>query len=132
MSRTTKFVKLRNGEELVALVEEFPNNVILEKPVSFTIDNLFEDGKQLINFRDWLPASMVKVNEVALPATEVLFAIEVTEEFAEYYVSVCDYLFNTKPIQKKKKKISSDDGEKIISMAEAIANMIDKKDKPVH
>jgi hypothetical protein len=131
MSRTTKFVKLRNGEELVALVEEFPNNVILEKPVSFTIDNFFEDGKQLINFRDWLPASMVKVNEVALPATEVMFTLEVSEDFAEYYVSVCDYLFNTKPI-KKNKKISTDDENKIISMAEAIANMIDKKDKPVH
>lgn len=131
MSRTTKFVKLRNGEELVALVEEFPNNVILEKPVTFTIDNFFEDGKQLINFRDWLPASMVKVNEVALPATEVMFTLEVSEDFAEYYVSVCDYLFNTKPI-KKNKKISTDDENKIISMAEAIANMIDKKDKPVH
>jgi hypothetical protein len=131
MSRTTKFVKLRNGEELVALVEEFPNNVILEKPVSFTIDNFFEDGKQLINFRDWLPASMVKVNEVALPATEVMFTLEVSEDFAEYYVSVCDYLFNTKPI-KKNKKISTDDENKIIYMAEAIANMIDKKDKPVH
>lgn len=131
MSEQIKFLKLRNGEDLVAYVQEEGKNYIVRRPVAIIIENIFEEAKQLLNIREWLPLTVVEGESTSLPKTEVISIMNVNEEFIEQYHEMCEMFFDNKPSFKKKTKRTSEDGN-VISIADALAGLIEKKDKPIH
>lgn len=132
MDEQIKFVKLRNGEDLVASVKVDGDNYILTRPVAIMIENIFEEAKQLLNVREWLPLTIVSADSTTLDKSEVIVLLDVNEDFIEQYHEICEMFFDNKPTIKKNKRKTTSSDDKVITFAEALANMIDKKDKPVH
>jgi hypothetical protein len=132
MEEQIKFLKLRTGEDIVAYTEDDGDFVKVRRPVVIIIENIFEEARQLLNVREWLPLIVVRDESISLSRTEIVASLDVNDEFLEQYKELCEMFFDTKPTIKKKKKKVIDGDDKVISMAEAIASLVEKKDKPIH
>lgn len=133
MTEEIKFLKLRNGEDLVAKVTADGDTLVLKRPVAIMIENIYEEGRQLLNVREWLPPTVVLSDTATIPSCEVIATLEINPEFVEQYEEICEMFFDNKPVIKKKtkaKSLSSDD--KVVSILEALTGMNEKKDKPIH
>jgi len=133
MTEEIKFLKLRNGEDLVAKVTVDGDKLVLNRPVAIMIENIYEEGRQLLNVREWLPPTVVLSDTATILSSEVLATMEINPEFLEQYDEICEMFFDNKPVIKKKtkaKSLTSDD--KVVSILEALTGMNEKKDKPIH
>jgi predicted RNA-binding protein (virulence factor B family) len=79
-----KVVRLRNGEDLVAQVEEIGHGrLVFSEPMYF---ELMQKGENMhIAMSHYLPVQLIKKNEMVISESEVLCMISPTESFAEYY-----------------------------------------------
>ena len=121
-----RFIKLKNGEDIIAYTTQNKKTVTVRRPVCIFIENFLDEGRQLLSIREWLPPNIVKVDSVEVPNEDIFCMLEVTEGFQEQYIDICTAFFDTVPTPKKKKEPS---GEKVVSILEAL---VEKKDKPVH
>lgn len=123
-----RYLRLRNGDELVAYVNELEDSYSLYRPMLLIIVNYFEDGKQMLNFREYLPPSIVNTQTVKLQKQDVVLCIETLDKFREQYVDMCSAFFDEEaPIKKKASRETKE--EKVVSLLEALS---EKKGKPVH
>ena len=134
MSEEIKFVKLRNGEDLVAFITVGKSTTLIRRPVCVMVENIFEEGRQLLNIREWLPPTIVKGDSTTISSSEIIAVLDVSEEFIPQYHEICEMFFDTVPVIKNKrlKGVKASDDNKVVSIVEALAGMADKKDKPIH
>ena len=127
-----KFIRLRGSyaEDLIGIVSYKEECIVIKQPLRVEIETLFEEGRQILSMQEYLPQTIVKIQEVEIPSEDILFVTPVNEEFYEQYEYVCEFFYNDKKPEKKTKveKIS-EATEKVVSILEA---MQAKKDKPVH
>lgn len=129
---TIKYIRLQNSDEILAYTEETAKEYVLTRPMLLFIVNYYEDGKQLLNFREYIPPTIVDEQTIRIPKKDVVFCSPVKEEFREQFIEMNDYFFETTPKVKTKTKLDeagSSKKEKIVSIVEAL---MDKKGKPVH
>lgn len=125
-----RYLKLKNGEELIGYVTSDASSYEIDRPVMLMIVNLYEESRQLLNFREYLPPTIVKEQKLTVGKKEVFFMLEVQDQFKEQYIEMCEYLFDE--VDKKKpvaKKDVGDDTAKVVSLAQAL---LEKKGKPIH
>jgi hypothetical protein len=131
MTEEIKFLKLRNGEDLVASVVIENESITLTRPVCIMVENMYEEGRQILNVREWLPPSVVTSESITIDRSEIIATLDISEDFLEQYKDICEMFFDNKPVVKKKaKRVTS--GEKVVSIMEALEGMVEKKDKPIH
>lgn len=125
-----RYLKLTNGEELIAYVSTNSSSYEINRPVMLMIVNIYEESRQLLNFREYLPPTIAKEQKLTIGKKEVFFMLEVQDQFKEQYIEMCEYLFDEgdkkKPVTKKD---VTDEGAKVVSLAQALQ---EKKGKPVH
>jgi len=130
---TIRYIRLKNSDEIIAYVHESKTKYICSRPVLLFVVNMFEDGKQLLNSREYLPPTIVQDQVVSFDKKDVVFCGTVLESFKSEYIEMSDYFFNLDLIQSKTsvKKPTGEDSkkDKVVSIVEAL---IDKKNKPVH
>lgn len=127
-----RYIRLKSSDEIIGYVNETETGYNCSRPVLLFVINMFEDGKQLLNFREYLPPTIVENQEVHFDKSEVLYIGPVKSSFKDEYVEMSNYFFDVE-IKQKTKVADSLEGsskkEKIVSIVEAL---MDKKGKPVH
>jgi hypothetical protein len=111
---------------------------VIEMPLRVDVETIFEENRQLLLMNEYLPQSILDIQEVEFYNDEVLLIAPVKQEFVEQYEYVADFFYSNKhklSIPQKKESNSKnatqmdEKVEKVVSILEAMAN---KKDKPVH
>lgn len=130
-----KMVRLKfTQEDLVGLVTFHQEYITIERPLAFQVDTDYEEGKQILTIREYLPQSVISLKEVDFNNSEILFTSPVRKEFKEQYDDMAEFFYEKQPsmMEKNKEKreiLNSRDNDKIVSLIEA---MRDKKNKPIH
>lgn len=132
-----KFVRLRTiPDDIIGYVSYKEECIVIEQPLRIEIDTLFDEGRQILAMQEYLPQSVIAIQEVEFYMEEVLFVTPVKPDFVEQYEYVADFFYNNehklKDISKKRTKsteTTQESMDKVVSILEAIQS---KKDKPVH
>jgi len=132
-----KFIRLRSmPDDIIGYVTYKDDCIIVEQPLRIEIETIFEESRQILAMQEYLPQSVIEIQEVEFYMDEVLFVTPVREEFFEQYEYVADFFYNNKGKIKNPLKKPTDPVEettekmnKVVSILEAMAS---KKDKPVH
>ena len=127
-----KFVRLKNSfDDIVGHVTFHDQYLTVEKPLVVDVETIFEEGRQILSIREYLPQSIISMREVDFNLDQVLFTTPVREDFKDQYEQVATFFYDQQASQaqqpKKRKKVV--DAENVVSLLEALR---DKKDKPVH
>lgn len=141
-SKELKFVRFRSiPDDLVGYVTYRDDLIIIETPLRVDIETHFQEHRQMLSMNEYLPQSIIDLQEVEFFVEDILLIASVKPDFAEHYEFVADFFYSKKHkiktphITKKKSKLkkgeelSSEDDRNVISILDALAN---KKDKPVH
>lgn len=135
--KEVKFVRFKDwNEDIVGIVTFHDEYITIERPLVVEVDTDFEEGRQMLTVREYLPQAIVAIQEMEFDNHRVLLTTPVRKEFKEQYDQMAEFfyerqpnLMNKKELEKKKRIDDEVDGEKIISLIEALR---DKKNKPVH
>jgi hypothetical protein len=133
-----KFIKLNNGEDLIAEIEtETDKEYSLKNPMKVVIDMDLESSKQIIFLHPWLPTGIVQLNTIKLPANIVYLTTDVLADISEYYSNMAaevEMSETLKKKQKKRKKKTSPSNpleeDNILNFTELLERI--KKNRPIH
>ncbi len=114
MEESIKLLKLKFGEDIVCFLKESDTHYTIRRPISVFMDTDMESGRQFLNVREWFPPLIVVQEEVIIPKNEVLFAVDVKEEFHSEFVTLSDMFFNMKQVKKKEKKSTESANDKVV------------------
>ena len=138
-SKELKFIRFRSiPDDIVGYVTYRDDLIIIEMPLRVDIETHFEEHRQLLLMNEYLPQSILDIQEIEFYNDEVLLIAPVKQEFVEQYEYVADFFYSNKHklnIPQKKESNSKNTAqmdekvEKVVSILEA---MQAKKDKPVH
>ena len=134
-----KFVRFRSiPDDIIGYVTHKDDCIVIEMPLRVDVETIFEENRQLLLMNEYLPQSILDIQEVEFYNDEVLLIAPVKQEFVEQYEYVADFFYSNKhklSIPQKKESNSKnatqmdEKVEKVVSILEA---MHAKKDKPVH
>jgi len=134
-----KFVRFRSiPDDIIGYVTHKDDCIVIEMTLRVDVETIFEENRQLLLMNEYLPQSILDIQEVEFYNDEVLLIAPVKQEFVEQYEYVADFFYSNKhklSIPQKKESNSKnatqmdEKVEKVVSILEAMAN---KKDKPVH
>lgn len=142
-----RFIRLRDGTDIVALTIELPTSLIIKHPVGLKTESSIDSNRNIVTIYEWMNPTIVKFETLTIDIRDVLFCLPVQSDFESYYFEVTSILFDpemfserkTRTAKKSKKALADttrnltpEESNNVISMVEAIANLIDKKDKPIH
>lgn len=85
---TIKLVRLNNGEDIVAYVEEIDDHLLIRDPMTVVILKNNKAGKQTIVMSEYIPYPIIKSNEIILNQADVFFVMEPSDAFSEYYFNM--------------------------------------------
>jgi hypothetical protein len=140
-SKELRFIRFRSiPEDIVGYVSYRDDLIIIETPLRVDIETDFREHRQMLSMNEYLPQSIIDIQEVEFFVEDILLIASVKPEFAEHYEFVADFFYTKKhkiktPNKTKKKsklkkgEESSSEERNVISILDALAN---KKDKPVH
>jgi hypothetical protein len=133
-----KFVRTRSTfDDIIGYVTYGTECVIIQKPLRIEIETLFDEGRQILSLQEYLPQSVIELQEVEIKLDDIVFVTPVRQEFYEQYEHVSEFFYNNiAKIKQNSSKMTEEEKQevvektqKVVSILEAMAN---KKDKPVH
>ena len=97
-----KLIRLKNGEDIIAdtLNEVDPELIKLLYPMSILFKYDQKSGTSLMVIDNWIPPELVEKPEVVINKTDLLFMIEPSNDFNDYYVKSVDVV--KKKIEQRK------------------------------
>lgn len=104
MESPIKYYKLKTNEDIVAYeVEDNDFTYKIHRPLSFTVINEVQGGRQMLNVREWVPPIVCANDTVVLPKEYVMFSTDVKETFKEEFRDATEFLYSVEPTLSKKK-----------------------------
>jgi hypothetical protein len=136
--KNVKFIKLNNGEDLIAEIEDSNEmQFTFKNPMKIIVDTDLETSKQIIFLHPWLPSGVVQMNSINLPSNVVFLTTEVLDDVRDYYVNMVSEVEMSEMIKKKqkrkKKKVASSEPletDNVLDFSELIDRI--KKNRPIH
>ena len=136
--RNVKFIKLNNGEDLIAEIEDSnESQFVFKNPMKIIVDTDLETSKQIIFLHPWLPSGVVQVNSINLPSNVIFLTTEVLDDVREYYINMVSEVEMSEMIKKKqkrkKKKIGTSESletDNVLDFSKLIDRI--KKNRPIH
>lgn len=135
------FIRIKNlSEDIVAYVREEPkrNKVIVRHPLRIEVETFLEENRQIMLMFEYLPQSVITMDEIEFDKSEIQFMTPVRAEFEEHYVQISKYFYDRKTVIKGvvgkntggdvAQELTTTDAQKVVSILEAL----NKKDKPIH
>jgi len=109
----------------------------IERPLRIEVETIFDEGRQILSLQEYLPQSVIDLQEVEIKLDDVVFVTPVRKEFHEQYEQISEFFYNNvAKIRSPNSEMTDEQKEeviektrKVVSILEAMAN---KKDKPVH
>jgi hypothetical protein len=136
--KNVKFIKLNNGEDLIAEIEDSNDTQFMFKnPMKIIVDTDLETSKQIIFLHPWLPSGVVPPTSIKLPSNVVFLITEVLDDVREYYINMVSEVEMSEMIKKKqkrkKKKIVTSESletDNVLDFSKLIDRI--KKNRPIH
>ncbi len=136
--KNVKFIKLNNGEDLIAEIEDSNEmQFTFKNPMKIIVDTDLETSKQIIFLHPWLPSGVVPPTSIKLPSNVVFLVTEVLDDVREYYINMVVEVEMSETIKKKqkrkKKKIVTSESletDNVLDFSELIDRI--KKNRPIH
>lgn len=136
--KNVKFIKLNNGEDLIAEIEDSNEmQFTFKNPMKIIVDTDLETSKQIIFLHPWLPSGVVQMNSINLPSNVVFLTTEVLDDVRDYYVNMVSEVEMSEMIKKKqkrkKKKIVTSESletDNVLDFSKLIDRI--KKNRPIH
>lgn len=129
-----QYIRLRNGDDIIASVEDIGNFLVLTNPMRVFIETILEEARQTVILDEYLPQKMIEIKSVQVPKEDVMFNTALSKSFLQDYETISKACYDPEPeLPKKKKEFSDSAGEanedKIISLLETIEAMKSKRGK---
>jgi hypothetical protein len=84
-----KIIRMKAGYDLIGFVsEDLTHQVHIKKPMKIGIQVDPRDQQQFFVIQNWLPHQYFSQDEVNLWQDDIMFIVEATESFKEYYVEM--------------------------------------------
>ena len=84
-----KILRMKSGYDLIGFVsEDLTHQVHIKKPMKISITVDPRDQQQFFVIQNWLPHQYFSRDEVDIWLDDILFIMEATESFKEYYVEM--------------------------------------------
>ena len=100
-----KFVRLKNSfDDIVGHVTFHDQYLTVEKPLVVDVETIFEEGRQILSIREYLPQSIISMREVDFNLDQVLFTTPVREDFKDQYEQVATFFYDQQASQAQKPK----------------------------
>lgn len=126
------FVRFKeNIEDIIGIVTFHEKHITVENPLVIDIDTLFDEGRQILSMREFLPQSVIELKEVTFNNEDILFTTPVREDFKAQYDQVSKFFYDEKTavVQKQKRRKPKLDDENVIDLFNALRQ---KKDDSFH
>ena len=128
-----KFVRLRSmPDDLIGYVTYKEECIVIEKPLRIDVETIFEEGRQILAMQEYLPQSVIALQEVVFYNDEVLFVTPIRDEFIEQYEHVSKFFYDNTHSIKNREKLSTETKEKVENVVSILEALQAKKDKPIH
>lgn len=102
-----KFIKLKNGQDLVAYILSEDDKVItLKRPLAFTVENEPMYGRQMLNVHEWVAPIVAATDTVPLDKDFVIFVTEVKDSFRLEFKDAVEYLYGVTPRKRDRSRSS--------------------------
>ena len=79
-----KIVRLKNGEDIISIVQQETEGVNLSEPMSIEFHSRGQNTGMVMSY--WLPIQLTDENEVFLKSESIMCMMEPNKEFLDYYV----------------------------------------------
>ena len=129
-------------EDLAGFVIIKDDKLIIDFPLVVELESNYDEGRQALFLKEFLPQSIISKTSIEYPLSEVLFHEPVKEEFLEHYEEAKEFFFFEQLNEERKVTVrkgyqeaehfdeeTTERVNKVVSILEALR---DKKDKPVH
>jgi hypothetical protein len=84
-----KIIRMKAGYDLIGFVsEDLTHQVHIKKPMKIGIQVDPRDQQQFFVIQNWLPHQYFSRDEVDIWQDDIMFIIEATESFKDYYVEM--------------------------------------------
>jgi hypothetical protein len=133
-NKDIRLIKLKNGDDVIAYMTGGPidSQVMLRRPVLIFVDSYPEEGRSVINVKEWLHPMLAAKDETPLRNEDILFIAEVNPEFVDEYVNIANIFYTKmKPKIRKGFKEVDEVTAKATTLADVIS-LVDRKGKPIH
>lgn len=112
---TIKIVRLKNGEDIIGMLNDINGEYEITEPMSVSV---VQKGHQSgLVMSHWLPVQLIKKNEIKISSHDVLTVFEPNDEFAEYYTNTVEKI---KHLLKAKNVADSMTDEEIEDIMDAL------------
>lgn len=118
-----RFIKLKNGENIVAHVEEKEDFISLERPIALVFDTFDQDDEdqQIISIKEWVPPLIAKFVSVPVDRKDIFFILEVQASFIDHYLDVSNAFFTITPEENRATRLPGEDN--VFSIEDILKNM---------
>jgi hypothetical protein len=123
-----RLVKLKNGEDVIAFVEDHGEFLELTRPIQLLFESLDEiDSEQVVNVREWLPPLIADTESVMINKDNVLFVVEVKKTFSEHFMTVSRMFFEYSEVvnneRDRKRLLQETADQTVVSLEDILKNM---------
>lgn len=133
-----KFVRTRSTfDDIIGYVTYGTECITIDRPLKIEIETLFDEGRQVLSLQEYLPQSVIDLQEVEIKLDDIVFITPVRPEFYEQYEHVSEFFYNNvAKIKSPNKKLTEEQTEEVIEKTRKVVSILEamasKKDKPVH
>jgi hypothetical protein len=126
-----KIVRLQNGDDIISTTEEIiEGQYLLTDPMLFDVTNRGPTSHIMLSF--FLPAQLVKKNEVILSSKDILFITSPSDDFIEYYENSVDSLKKMETENEFQEEMQGELTDKIRSLLVQAFENLDPDEKTIH
>jgi len=94
-----KILRLQSGEDIIGLVDISDENYKVTEPMTVGIEPRGKYNGLVMH--QWIPVQLVKNKTIVISKCDVMFAMEPTDEFSEYYNATVEKINKVLAIQKQ-------------------------------
>jgi hypothetical protein len=117
-----KLIRLKNGEDIIGNVISTDNGYYnIEIPMTVDIDYRGKQAGLVMNH--WLPLQLIKNNAVEIPDEQIMFFMEPSEDFCEYYMNTVERIYDLLSAKDSVNDISFVDEEEVESILREMEEM---------
>lgn len=123
-----RLVKLKNGEDVIAFVEDHGEFIELTRPIQLLFESVDEiDSEQVVNVREWLPPLIADTESVMINKDNILFVVEVKKNFSEHFMTVSRMFFEYSEIvnneRDRKRLLQETADQTVVSLEDILKNI---------
>ena len=88
-----KIIRLKNSEDVIGFVTDLDDSRFkIRTPMIIDVRNSMDNSQSMFVMKSWLPHQLIEDNEAIMFTDDILFMMQPTTEFCNYYEEMIDKL----------------------------------------